>query len=166
MLRRVQNRDLPEMLRWRNHPRVRAASFSTHEIPAAEHAQWWADTSADPGKQVLIYDHGERPAGVVSYTGLHPESRSGYWGYYLDLDGLEQAGALLEAWVELEREAIDHAFGPLGLTALRGEVLADNEPVRRLHQRFGFSEVGAYQRCVDGMEREVIAIQLTKEGQE
>jgi RimJ/RimL family protein N-acetyltransferase len=145
------------MLRWRNHPRVRAASFDTHEIAEEEHARWWAAARADAGKRVLIYDHEGAAAGVVTYAGLL--SGAGFWGFYLEL---ERSGGLLRAWIGLERAAIEHAFGPLGLTTLRGEVLADNEPVRRLHRRFGFVEVAAYRRDVDGVLRDVVGIQLKR----
>ncbi|MFF4619979.1 GNAT family N-acetyltransferase [Nonomuraea jabiensis] len=161
MLRGVEDKDLPSMRRWRNHPRVRAASFATHKIGEDEHAQWWEATRADARKRVLIYEHEGNPAGVVTFFGLSSESAS--WGFYLDLEGLEQSGELLRAWIGLERAAIDHAFGTLGLTTLRGEVLACNEAVRRLHRRFGFLEVGAYLRDVDGESRDVVAIRLVKE---
>ncbi|MFG1707177.1 GNAT family N-acetyltransferase [Nonomuraea sp. M3C6] len=161
MLRDVRDDDLPVMRRWRNHPRVRASSFTTHEIAEEEHARWWAAARADAAKLVLIYDHEGSAAGVVTYSGLHTKTAS--WGFYLDLDGLERSGTLLRAWVGLERAAIEHAFGPLGATLLRGEVLADNQPVRLLHRRFGFAEVGVYQRDVDGVPRDVVAIQLRKE---
>ncbi|MFI7461142.1 GNAT family N-acetyltransferase [Nonomuraea sp. NPDC049377] len=163
VLRRVRDDDLPVMRRWRNHPKVRAASFTGHEISADEHARWWSAVRADPARRVLIYEHDGTGAGVVTYSGLGGE-RAG-WGFYLDLDGLDRSGALLRAWVGLERAAIDHAFGPLGLTILRGEVLADNEPVRRLHRRFGFIEVATYRRPVDGVPREVVAVELYKEEQ-
>ncbi|TMR98116.1 GNAT family N-acetyltransferase [Nonomuraea basaltis] len=161
MLRGVQDDDLPVMRRWRNHPRVRASSFTTHEITEDEHARWWTAVRADARRHVLIYDHEGTAAGVVAYSGLSPMSAS--WGFYLDLDGLERSGTLLRAWIGLERAAIEHAFGPLGLTTLRGEVLAGNSPVRALHRRFGFVEVGTYQRDVDGVPRDVVAIQLRKE---
>ncbi|SEU38127.1 GNAT family N-acetyltransferase [Nonomuraea wenchangensis] len=161
MLRGAHDDDLPAMRRWRNHPRVRAASFTTHEIGADEHARWWAAVRADATRRVLIYDHDGVPAGVVAYSDLSPASAD--WGFYLDLDGLERSGALLRAWAGLEREAIEHAFGPLGLTVLRGEVLADNAPVRSLHRRFGFAEVAAYRRVVDGVPRDVVAIELRRE---
>ncbi|WP_345557947.1 GNAT family N-acetyltransferase [Nonomuraea rosea] len=160
VLRDVQDDDLPVMLRWRNHPRVRAASFETHEIGEDEHARWWATARSDAGKLVLIYDHEGAAAGVVTYAGL--PSGTARWGFYLDLDGLERSGALLRAWIGLERAAIEHAFGPLGLSVLRGEVLAGNEPVRRLHRRFGFEEIGVYQRIVDGVPRDVVVIQLNR----
>ncbi|MEV0617348.1 GNAT family N-acetyltransferase [Nonomuraea sp. NPDC050404] len=161
MLRDVQDDDLPAMRRWRNHPRVRAASFTTHEIAAEEHAGWWTAVRADADRHVLIYDHEGTAAGVVNYADVTGDSAC--WGYYLDLEGLERAGTLLRAWAGLEQAAIEHAFGPLGLTTLHGEVLADNEPVRRLHRRFGFVEMGAYLRDVDGVPREVVAIELRRE---
>ncbi|WP_220040110.1 GNAT family N-acetyltransferase [Nonomuraea aridisoli] len=161
MLRDVRDGDLPVMRRWRNHPRVRAASFTTHEITEAEHARWWAATRADPSTHVLVYDHEGAAAGVVTYSGVTPAAAR--WGFYLDLDGLERSGRLLAAWAGLERAAIAHAFGPLGLAALRGEVLAGNEAVRRMHRRFGFAEVETYQRHVDGVPRDVVAIELRRE---
>ncbi|MFC7590106.1 GNAT family N-acetyltransferase [Nonomuraea antimicrobica] len=118
MLRDVRNEELPVIRRWRNHPRVRAASFTTHEISRDEHTRWWAATLADATRRVLIYDHDGAPAGVVHYTDVLPGTAR--WGFYLDLDGLERAGTLLRAWVGLERAAIEHAFGPLGLTTLCG----------------------------------------------
>ncbi|WP_336213040.1 GNAT family N-acetyltransferase [Nonomuraea sp. LPB2021202275-12-8] len=162
MLRPVEEHELPAMRHWRNHPRVRASSFTTHVISEAEHARWWTAVKGDPARRALIYEHQGVAAGVVSFSGLVPGRRSADWAFYLDLAGLEGSGALLAAWIGLERAAIEHAFGPLGLTTLRGEVLACNEPVRRLHRRFGFAEVAAYELKLAGLCREVVAIELTR----
>lgn len=164
MLRAVHDHELPAIRRWRNHPKVRAASFTTHVIAEDEHARWWASVKDDPATRVLIYLHDGTAAGVVTFSGLDPVSRSGEWGFYLDLAGLERSGALLPAWIGLERSAIDHAFGPLGLTTLRGEVLAGNEAARGLHRRFGFAEVAVHQRDIDGVRRDVVTVQLTRKG--
>ncbi|WP_431893874.1 GNAT family N-acetyltransferase [Nonomuraea sp. bgisy101] len=163
MLRRVREHDLEVIRRWRNHPRVRAASLTTHEIGPDEHARWWAGVKGDPSREVLVYEHGGTPSGVVTFTGLGPGATSAAWGFYLDLEGLESSGELLRAWIGLERAAIEHAFGPLGLATLRGEVLEDNESVRRLHRRFGFAELGSDPRAIDGVDRTVITIQLSRE---
>lgn len=163
MLRGVEEHELPALRRWRNHPRVRASSFTTHTISEAEHARWWATVRNDPARRVLIYEHRGTAAGVVSFSGLTPGGRSADWAFYLDLAGLERSGELLAAWIGLEREAVEHAFGPLGLTTLRGEVLACNEPVRRLHRRFGFVEVAGYELELAGLCREVVAVELTRE---
>ncbi|NUW30374.1 GNAT family N-acetyltransferase [Nonomuraea sp. SMC257] len=166
MLRQVHDDDLPVMLRWRNHPKVRAASFTTHAIGEEEHAHWWAGVRADPSRRVLVYEHGGTACGVVTFSGLSPERPVASWGFYLDLDGLERSGGLISAWFGIERDAIDHAFGPLGLTTLRGEVLAGNRPVRLLHSRFGFEETGGYRRVIDGETVDVVTVEVTRASRE
>ncbi|MDF5751396.1 GNAT family N-acetyltransferase [Spongiactinospora sp. TRM90649] len=166
MLRPIGEHELERVRRWRNHPMVRAASFTTHEIPPTEHARWWAAVRADPCRRVLVYEHGEpekTPAGVVTFEGLGAFDRSASWSFYLDFTGLERDGTLLAAWIGVERAAIDHAFGPLDLLTLHGQVLAANEAVLALHRRFGFSESAPYLREIDGVPREVVRIRLERE---
>jgi hypothetical protein len=136
------DRDL--ILPWRNHPAVRAVSLTTHEIKPEEHARWWEKRWRD----VLIYvDDEGTPAGVVIFDG-------NTWSFYLDTVGL--GNRLLAAWMRLEKEAIEYAFGPLGLETLGGETLADNKQVLALHRRFGFRETRRYERLVDGETKTVV----------
>ncbi|KAB2351743.1 GNAT family N-acetyltransferase [Actinomadura rudentiformis] len=160
MLREVSDSDLGALLRWRNHPEVRKASFTTHEIGEAEHRRWWSRVCADPTRRVLIYEHRSTPCGVVTFSGL--DGAEAWWGFYLDLDGLGESGELLHAWLGLEKAAIAHAFGPLGLRVLRGEVLAANEAVLRFHRRCGFTESGRHVREIDGEEQVVVHMELRR----
>ncbi|MEV6306204.1 GNAT family N-acetyltransferase [Actinoplanes sp. NPDC051861] len=131
------------VLSWRNHPAVRAVSLTTHEIQPEEHAAWWASRKAN----VLIYQDEGRPAGVVIFNG-------GTWSFYLDVEGL--GPRLLQAWMRLEKEAVEYAFGTLGLETLGGETLAENKQVLALHRRFGFRETRRYERLVDGVPKTVV----------
>jgi RimJ/RimL family protein N-acetyltransferase len=136
------DRDL--ILPWRNHPSVRAVSLTTHEIKPEEHARWWEKRWRD----VLIYsDDQGTPAGVVIFDG-------NTWSFYLDTVGL--GDRVLAAWMRLEKEAVEYAFGPLGLETLGGETLADNKQVLALHRRFGFKETRRYERLVDGEMKTVV----------
>jgi len=136
------DRDL--ILPWRNHPSVRAVSLTTHEIRPDEHARWWEKRWAD----VLIYETDDgTPAGVVIFDG-------NTWSFYLDVAGL--GDRLLGAWMRLEKEAVEYAFGTLGLQTLGGETLADNAQVLALHRRFGFRETRRYERLVDGERKTVV----------
>jgi hypothetical protein len=136
------DRDL--VLPWRNHLSVRAVSLTTHEIEPEEHARWWEKHWRD----VLVYeDDRDRPAGVVIFDG-------NTWSFYLDTVGL--GDRLLPAWMRLEKEAVEYAFGTLGLETLGGETLADNKQVLALHRRFGFKETRRYQRLVDGEMKTVV----------
>jgi len=163
MLRPARDSDRDTVLVWRNHPDVRAASLTQHEISPEEHEAWWARTLADPTSRVLIYERLDVPCGVVTFFDLDETTGSGWWGYYLATVGLEVTGQLLMAWIQIQREAIKYAFDELGLTTLLGEVLASNEAVRQLNRRQRFTELETYQRDVDGIPTDVIRVQLTAE---
>jgi len=161
MLRPARHSDRDVVLVWRNHPDVRAVSLTQHEISLEEHAGWWARTLDDPTSRVLIYERRDVPAGVVTFFDLDQASGSGWWGYYLDTVGLEAAGQLLMAWIQIQREAIRYAFDELGLATLDGEVFANNEAVRAFNRRNHFTECETYQRDVDGIPTDVIRVRLT-----
>ncbi|MFC7274226.1 GNAT family N-acetyltransferase [Paractinoplanes rhizophilus] len=144
MLRPAAYADRDLILPWRNHPSVRAVSLTTHEIQPEEHARWWEKH----WQSVLIYeDDRGTPAGVVIFDG-------NTWSFYLDTVGL--GDRLLPAWMRLEKEAVEYAFGTLGLETLGGETLADNTQVLALHRRFGFKETRRYERLVDGETKTVV----------
>jgi UDP-4-amino-4,6-dideoxy-N-acetyl-beta-L-altrosamine N-acetyltransferase len=161
VLRAATDADRDAVLAWRNHPQVRHASLSRHEIGAAEHAAWWAAVRADPTRRLLIYERRGTPAGVVAFADL--DSDVAAWGFYLDVASLEATGELLPAWLELERAAVEHAFGELAVSALGGETLAWNTPVIALHRRFGFAVRSTYVVDVDGAPQEVVWTQRDRE---
>lgn len=141
MLREAQPHDRENVRRWRNHPQVRAVSFTTHEIGADEHAAWWDRVAADPARRLLIYvDPDGVDSGVVLFERYDPAAETASWGFYLDLAGLDERGGALSAWLGVQREAVEYAFDTLGLSVLSGEVLEDNTVVRRANRRFGFVE--------------------------
>lgn len=160
-LRPVDAGDLDRMRRWRNHPQVRGMSLTQHEISSAEHRAWWSAVHEEPDREVLIYLHDERPAGVLTFTGVTSPDRAITWGYYLDIEGLAARGELLRAWLGLQRAGINHALGPLAARTLGGETLADNRPVLALHQRSGFRVVRRYERNIDGQTRQVVWTELS-----
>jgi RimJ/RimL family protein N-acetyltransferase len=147
VLRAAVDADRDTVLAWRNHPDVRAVSLTTHVIEAEEHAKWWAAVAADPDRHVLIFDD----CGVVIFD-LRAEPA--VWSFYLDVAGLGKG--LLPAWLRLEKEAVAHAFGVLGVTRLGGETLAANTQVLALHRRFGFREARRYERLIDGTPQTVV----------
>jgi UDP-4-amino-4,6-dideoxy-N-acetyl-beta-L-altrosamine N-acetyltransferase len=157
VLRTAGDDDVLAIRRWRNHPKVRAASLTTHEIGAAEHQTWWAAVSADPSRRVLIYERDAMPAGVVVFSGLG--SPVVEWSKYLDVIGLGTRRA--EAWEDMEHEALRYAFEVLKVRRLRGVTLAANRPVLALHAKIGFTETRRFVRQVDGEPRTVVWNELT-----
>lgn len=156
MLRAAREAERETIRRWRNHPQVRAASFTDHEIGADEHRVWWRRVAADPSRALLVYcerdGDAELPAGVVLFEDLRTEAgqRTGSWGFYLDVEGVEARGTGLSSWLGVQRAALDHAFEVLRLDLLSGEVLEHNTAVRRGNRRFGFVEGPPAVRTVAG----------------
>ena len=163
MLRPATDADSDAVLRWRNHPDVRAVSLTQHVITAAEHEAFWARVKSDPTRAVYVYERHGVPSGVVTFFDIDREEGSAWWGYYLDNEGLSQRGELLPAWIEIQRQAKRFAFDDLELGTLHGEVLEQNEAVRRFNRRNGFEEIDRYSREVDGTETAVIRVRATKD---
>jgi UDP-4-amino-4,6-dideoxy-N-acetyl-beta-L-altrosamine N-acetyltransferase len=160
-LRVAGDADRDRVLRWRNHPRVRAVSLTSRLIEPDEHALWWRIVMADPDRRLLIYNHDLVPAGVVLFSrdgGRVDDAAT--WSFYLDVDGLDRRGELLPAWATLERESIEYAFEQLGVDRITGDVLASNTAVLALHRRFGFRVVDSDERDVDGEPTVVLRVEL------
>lgn len=161
MLRSATEADVDTIRRLRNQQANRDVSITAHEITADEHAAWWAKTSVDPWRRVLIYERDGQIAGVVNFFEL--EGSSGAWGFFLDADGLAERGETLPAWIEIMREATAYAFDELGLEVLTGEVLEHNTVVRQMNRRFRFAEGTPETLYAGGREITVIPISLRKQ---
>lgn len=161
MLRPARRGDAEQVLRWRNHPVVRAHSLQTHEIALDEHLAWWDRVQKDPQRHIYIYERDGESSGVVNFD-VAPDG-SAMWGFYLDLAGLGDGPDLLRAWGQVFEDGIEMAFGELGVASLEGEVLVGNRAVRALHLRFGFEESAPFEREVDGERRHVVYMLLTAE---
>ncbi|MFF5173182.1 GNAT family N-acetyltransferase [Micromonospora sp. NPDC000089] len=161
-LRLADDGDLHLVLRWRNHPQVRAVSLTNHEISLAEHTAWWARVQADPDRTLLLHLHRGVPSGVVNFAGITSPEAALTWGFYLDIAGLDERAELLPAWMSLQRAAIAYAFDTLGAETLGGETLATNKPVLALHRRFGFRVVRQYERDIDGKPHQVVWTEMSR----
>jgi UDP-2,4-diacetamido-2,4,6-trideoxy-beta-L-altropyranose hydrolase len=72
--RRATPADGENLLRWRNHPEVRAASLDAAEIARSTHEAWMARTLADPQRILLVAERRGGPVGVVRFDLLPPEA--------------------------------------------------------------------------------------------
>ena len=161
MLRPATDADRESVRVWRNHPDVRAVSLTQHEIGPEEHALWWERVKADPTREVLIYERGGVPAGVVSLWDIDPEAGSLWWGYYLDNEGLTARGELLPAWIQIQRDAVKYVDG-MQIDIMDAEVLDSNEGVRSFNRRQGFVDVETYEQDINGTAQLVHHVRRTR----
>ena len=157
-LRPMAERDLPTVWRWRNSERVRANSYTDHEISWKEHLGWFERSKTDGSIEPMLFELGGKPLGVVNFTQIDHQTRSSVWGFYVgDRDAPKGSSSVMGAL------ALNYAFGDLGLHTVVGESFSSNETSLRYHQQLGFRVVEEEPRKVrkGGEMREVMRLKQT-----
>lgn len=134
-LRPMDESDLEQVLKWRNHPEVRSYMYSTHEIRMDEHCAWYASASQNPAVALLIYEQGGKAQGFVNITRTRCAEVAD-WGFYLAPDAPKGSGR------ELGKQALNYAFAQLSLHKVCGQALGFNTRSIAFHKRLGFTEEG------------------------
>lgn len=144
----------------RNQPAVRSFMYSDHPISVSEHAAWLRSLEGNTRQSVFVVAIDSRACGVVALNAINATHRTADWAFYLDsaLQG-KGLGSQVEFWL------LDHAFNTAVLEKLNCEVLATNQAVIRLHQKFGFSIEGVRRQNVikNGERIDVVLLGITRE---
>lgn len=133
-LRPIGLNDMARVLRWRNLPEVADYMYTSHHITDAEHARWFAGAMNDGTKQYWIIELDGEPVGMANLYDISTLQKRAYWAFYLADDRVRGKGV----GSATERFVMRHVFEDLGLEKLCCEVLATNEGVIKMHQRYGF----------------------------
>ena len=157
-LRPIEDADKDRLLAWRNSPEVSAFMYSDHQITADEHARWFAGVHGDPRRLYWVIQVDGAPAGLANLYDIDRAQGRASWAYYLADPAVrgKGVGGYVEFWM------IEQAFTALGLRKLWCEVLASNEPVWKLHQKFGFKQEAVFRAHVvkGGQPQDVIGLGL------
>lgn len=159
-LREMRESDLALVLGWRNAERIRANMYTDHVISMEEHRAWFARTQPDPTTVNLICEHYGIPIGLVNFVQIDRKNGKAFWGFYLgEEQGPRGRGSAMEFL------ALDFAFTDLDLRKLCCEVFSFNQPVVRLHEKFGFREEGCFRKHVlkNGAFEDVVALAIFRE---
>ena len=136
----VTDSDLENIRRWRNHPRVREAMITQHEISLQEHLAWWQKTRDDDTKRWYIYMGKDTPAAVVYFFHLDAVEKVGWWGFYLCDYSKESSVNRRTLARRVVKAMIEHAFNEMGLDRLLCEARESNVAAISLYKEFGFVE--------------------------
>ncbi|MFD1983355.1 UDP-4-amino-4,6-dideoxy-N-acetyl-beta-L-altrosamine N-acetyltransferase [Mesorhizobium newzealandense] len=145
-LRAIEDDELELMRSWRNAPAVRANMYTRHEISQAEHLSWWKQTSGCDDQKYFMYECNGIGHGIVGITSIDFLNANCSWAFYASTDAPKGVGS------RMEYLALEYVFGQMGLHKLYCEVLAFNEAVIKLHQKFGFRVEGVFHQhhSIDG----------------
>jgi UDP-4-amino-4,6-dideoxy-N-acetyl-beta-L-altrosamine N-acetyltransferase len=160
-LRPLQLGDITRVLEWRNLPEVATYMYTDHRISDAEHARWFASAMTDETKRYWIIELDREPVGLANLYDISTLQRRAYWAFYLADDRVRGRGV----GSATERFVMRHVFEELALDKLCCEVLATNEGVVKMHERYGFQVDGVLRRHVikAGVRIDVITMSLLRD---
>jgi len=150
--------DLRTVWGWRNSSRIRAVSFTDHEITWEEHLSWYDRSKNDDNIRPMLFVCGGTPTGVVSFTRIDRQAGRGEWGFYIGDQTAPKGTASIMGLL-----ALDYAFGELDLQTVVGQSFVSNEASVRYHRRLGFRDIeGEDGRVKKGGEMlDVLRLELT-----
>jgi UDP-4-amino-4,6-dideoxy-N-acetyl-beta-L-altrosamine N-acetyltransferase len=153
--------DMTRVLAWRNLPEVATYMYTDHRISDAEHARWFATAMTDETKRYWIIELDGRPVGLANLYDISALHKRAYWAFYLADDGVRGKGV----GSATERFVMRHVFAELGLDKLCCEVLATNDGVVKMHERYGFVVDGLLRRHVikAGERVDVVTLSLLRD---
>jgi UDP-4-amino-4,6-dideoxy-N-acetyl-beta-L-altrosamine N-acetyltransferase len=160
-LRPLELGDIVRVREWRNLPEIRQYMYTDHEIPVPEHARWFGNAISDETKRFWIIELDGEPVGLANVYDISRQHGRAYWAFYLADARVRGRGVGSFA----ERFVMRQVFEELGLEKLCCEVLATNEAVARMHERYGFQRDGLLRSHIrKGDERvDVIAMSLLRD---
>jgi len=125
-------------LEWRNAESVRKNMYTSHVISLEEHKRWFEGIKDDATKRYFIVSIEGELLGVVGFTEINNVMGIASWAFYASPKAPRGTGS------KMEFSALDYAFNELKLHKLRCEVLGFNQPVVKLHTKFGFTLEGTH----------------------
>jgi hypothetical protein len=161
-LRLVREEDLPTVMRWRMSPEVTRYMYTDPQLTLEQQRQWFERIRRSERDRVWIIEAGEplRGVGVLSLSAIDPVNRRCSWAYYLG--EMSARGAGLARTLELNVYA--YVFDRLGLNKLCCEVLAFNDRVVALHEKFGSRVEGTLRQhvCKNGEYHDVVCMAMLR----
>jgi UDP-4-amino-4,6-dideoxy-N-acetyl-beta-L-altrosamine N-acetyltransferase len=137
-LREIREDEVGTMLGWRNSPDIRKNMYTQHEISSEEHLAWWRGVQRRDDQKYFMYALNGSPMGIVAFNNIDSVNEHSFWAFYASPEAPRGTGT------KMELNALNYAFDILDLHKLSCEVLAYNEPVIKLHKKFGFQVEGIF----------------------
>jgi RimJ/RimL family protein N-acetyltransferase len=131
-LRRLREKDLELVRRWRNDPEIRQYMRFRKEITAEEHRRWFESIDNEQNHYSLVLWRGS-PIGLSHVKDCDYTRKTGEGGLYLSAREFRDSTFALRVAIV----GTDWCFDELGLETITGTVLKDNRRAIRFNQSLG-----------------------------
>jgi len=143
-LRDLLEADKEKIRQWRNLPQVAKYMYTDHHISVEEHEHWFQKIVDNPRYKYWIIEHEGLDVGLVNLYDIDEKNKRCYWAFYIAEESARGKG--IGSFVEYS--VLNYVFENLEFHKLCCEVLGFNEPVVRMHERFGFKQEGLFREHI------------------
>lgn len=165
-LRLLRDSDLDTVMHWRMLPEVTRYMYTDPQITREGQRAWFDRISRSVQDRVWIIeaiadDTGvHQSIGLLSLSEIDRTNRRCAWAYYLGEPGARGIGLAKS----LELSICAYVFDELGMNKLWCEVLASNDRVVALHEKFGSRTEGVLRQhiCKNGEYLDVVRMGLLR----
>lgn len=160
-LRDLQPEDEERLYRWRSEPEVERwmsdAAFASRE----EHDRWFDGMLNDPSNRGWMICRDNRPAGLLTLTGLTHPHKHAQWNWFVGEASLRGHGVGRAT----QALGLDRAFGELHLAKVWAEILAENDAALRSAAAVGFRREGYLRQHAlkNGVFRDVVLVAMLRD---
>lgn len=134
-LRKLEERDLVQVLEWRNSDEIRKWMIKTSKIEYQDHKAWFEKNKNKKDHFYYVFEYNNQSQGYVSFQPIE-KSLVYEWGFYIKPDAERGMGKLLA------ETALTYVFTILGIEKIFGQVLEFNQKSIYFHQKLGFKQEG------------------------
>jgi UDP-4-amino-4,6-dideoxy-N-acetyl-beta-L-altrosamine N-acetyltransferase len=158
-LRVLEEKDLEMILKWRNSDRVRLNMYTDQIISLSDHLNWFQRTKSNQSSIYLICEFQNNPIGLISFTEMDLINQKSYWAFYLG-ETISPKGS----GVAMEFLALEYAFEAINIRKLCCEIFVFNNPVVKLHSKFGFLQESYFKEHIlkDNKYEDVVGMAMFK----
>lgn len=156
---KIEEEYLQQILDWRTSDFVTRFMYTDIEYNLENQKKWLDIIRQDGNGRYWVISYRDTLIGFISITGIDWKHKRGYWNFYIGDPKYSMLAGFLGAYM------YNYAFTELGLEKLLGEVMAENEAVRKLHLKQGAREIGFFEKHIlkSGQWHDVYLFEMTKE---
>lgn len=144
MLRFIKLREahLEQVLLWRTSFEVSRYMFTDIQFDMENQIKWFDKVSSSLTDKYWIISFNDKPIGLVSLNEINWTHKRCSWAFYIGEKDHRMIGGMISPYVYF------YVFEKLKFQKIMGEVMVENEVVRKLHQLQGCREVGFYRNHI------------------
>jgi UDP-4-amino-4,6-dideoxy-N-acetyl-beta-L-altrosamine N-acetyltransferase len=147
--------------KWRMSPEVSKYMYTDPVITPEQQRNWYEKLKKDPIRRYWIIRVDADFVGVINFYNIDLINKRCSWAYYLGETSVRGKGV----GKQIELNVLSHVFDDLRLNKLCCEVLAFNDLVVKIHQKYGAKIEGKLKKHIykNGVFHDVIVMGNLKE---